>query len=115
MGRVDILADELIEAYSLSEDQAYAVADYVISDVKMHPSPLSFRCIKAALKRAREDMGWTQAQAAVHLDITQYSIYWYETHGTGERRDTLESLLRGYNLENDLHDGLMILIHAGRG
>lgn len=39
MGRVDTLADELMEVYGLSEDQAYAVADYVISDEKVHFSP----------------------------------------------------------------------------
>lgn len=59
-------------------------------------------------------MGWTQAQAAVCLGIAQYSIYWYETHGTGERRGTLECLLRAYKLESDLHDGLMSLVLASR-
>lgn len=110
-----ILFDAIVQAlkatYRLSRIEAESVAGYVIGD-KLITSSLSSKeigpaCVAAALRRGREDHGWTAVRAAQEFGISRPTLSSYENAKTHPAVNLRESMWDRYDVrETNLRRGL---------
>jgi transcriptional regulator with XRE-family HTH domain len=77
-------------------------------------APVRRRLLGSALRRYREDLGFTLDQAALILDCDRSKISRIETGQRGIRAKELRELLEDYGVADGEQEALLAIAHSGR-